>query len=44
MLAGEVRIRLAGEVRKRLVENTTELPANVFKHDPNDPSVLALKV
>ncbi|XP_038222857.1 phosphatidylinositol 4-kinase beta-like isoform X1 [Zerene cesonia] len=33
----------AGEVRRRLVDATAAPPANAFKHDPHDPSAVALK-
>ncbi|XP_068630993.1 phosphatidylinositol 4-kinase beta isoform X2 [Battus philenor] len=33
----------AGEVRRRLVDATAAPPPNAFRHDPADPSALALK-
>ncbi|XP_073943275.1 phosphatidylinositol 4-kinase beta fwd isoform X2 [Choristoneura fumiferana] len=33
----------AGEVRRRLADATAAPPANTFRHDPHDPSALALK-
>ncbi|CAK1546219.1 unnamed protein product [Leptosia nina] len=33
----------AGEVRRRLAEATAAPPPNAFKHDPADPSAVALK-
>ncbi|KAG7307923.1 hypothetical protein JYU34_006539, partial [Plutella xylostella] len=33
----------AGEVRRRLADATAAPPANAFRHDPADPSAIALK-
>ncbi|GBP17472.1 Phosphatidylinositol 4-kinase beta [Eumeta japonica] len=33
----------AGEVRRRLADATAAPPPNAFRHDPHDPSALALK-